>query len=165
MLHFGKHYLPLGILLALAGCAGDDGPTAPQRSGEVKLTSAVVSVDGKVLNGGIYSHEQGYGQSTHFEAMLAWPDGRPMTGGRAFAEYRHGDGMMSMMNGRFPMYDDGTHGDHVAGDGVYCYDDGDGQYGFHHQGAHHGDYRYDFWGEHDAGGMSNHMQVMVRVGG
>jgi len=51
----------------------------------------------------------------------------------------------------------------VPGDGLYCLEDFDGQFGFHHHGAPHGDYHYDFWGEHHDGSRSNHRQVTVHV--
>jgi len=152
--------LPLvgaAFLLATAACGGSGGsPTAPEGA-HLSLISAAVSVDGTVYNGGTY-HTQGTdGRSTRFEARLML-DGVPAPGERMWVGYGHG-----MMNSRFPLFDDGTHGDPVAGDGIYCLEDFDGQYGFHHHNSPHGEYHYDFWGVHHDGSQSNHMDVAVHV--
>jgi hypothetical protein len=154
--------LPLGVLAAAVllgslACDGDGGsPTEP--SGQnLSLVTAAVSVDGTVYNGGTFHHAQGHGDSTRFEARLIL-GGMPAPGGQMWVDSGRG-----MMNERFRLYDDGTHGDPLAGDGVYCLEDFAGEYGFHHAGAPHGQYHYDFWGEHDDGGHSNHMDVTVQV--
>jgi hypothetical protein len=149
--------LAAALLLSGVACKGGGGsPTAP--AGEpLSLVTAAVSVDGTVYNGGTY-HSQGTdGQSTRFEARLML-DGSPAPGERMWVSYGHG-----MMNGRFALYDDGTHGDHVPGDGLYCLEDFDGEYGFHQAGSPHGEYHYDFWGEHHDGSQSNHRNVTVHV--
>jgi hypothetical protein len=145
------------LLLTATACSGGGGsPTAPE-SARLSVVTAAVSVDGTVYNDGTY-HSQGTDrQSTRFEARLML-DGVPAPGERTWVGYGRG-----MMNGRFPLYDDGTHGDPVAGDGLYCLEDFDGQYGFHHDNAPHGDYHYDFWGEHHDGSQSNHWNVTVHV--
>ena len=72
---------------------------------------------------------------------------------------------MGAMNGPglFQLHADGTHGDRVAGDGIYCLEDHDGTYGFHHSGARHGQYRYEFYGFHRSGMESNHRVITVTV--
>jgi hypothetical protein len=75
-------------------------------------------------------------------------------------------GTMGMMgkSGVVMLYDDGTHGDHAPGDGLYClYDERDAD-GCHGSGAPMGDYHYEFWGSHSQG-ESNHMRVTVTVAG
>lgn len=141
-----------------AGCDGGGSPTRPAPD-RLTLTSAAVSVDGVVYNGGTFDHEEGHGESTRFEARLM-VDGTPAPGERVWVS--HGRGMMG---GRFPLFDDGTHGDPVAGDGLYCLEDFEGDYGFHHAIAPHGTYRYDFWGQHHDGGESNHLEVVIEVEG
>lgn len=165
MLQFARNttvFLPFlggSLLLAVAACGGGGGgsPTAPAPA-RLSLATAAVSVDGTVYDDGATYHSQGTdGHSTRFEARLML-DGVPATGERMWVSFGHG-----MMNGRFPLYDDGTHRDPIAGDGLYCLEDFDGEYGFHHHGAPHGDYHYKFWGEHHDGSQSNHRLVMVHV--
>jgi hypothetical protein len=150
--------LAAAVLLWAAACDGGGGgsPTDPG-SQSLSLVVASVSVDGTVYNGGTYHHVQGHGDSTRFEARLTL-GGMPAPGEEMWVDYGRG-----MMRERFRLYDDGTHGDPTAGDGVYCLEDFDGEYGFHHAGAAHGEYHYDFWGEHHDGSQSNHMDVTVQV--
>jgi hypothetical protein len=71
-----------------------------------------------------------------------------------------------MGNGPGPLYlyDDGTHGDPIAGDGIYCFDDEQGRFGFHMAGAPHGQYHYEFFGFDHHDHHSNHVMVTVTVG-
>lgn len=149
--------LAASVLLWGGACGGGgNGPTDPAGQ-RVSLVTAAVSVDGVVYNGGTYHHGQGQGDSTRFEARLT-SNGGPAPGERVWVDYGRG-----MMRGRFGLYDDGTHGDPVPGDGVYCLEDPDGRYGFHHAGAPHGRYHYEFWGEHHGGSHSNHLDVTIQV--
>jgi hypothetical protein len=66
--------------------------------------------------------------------------------------------------GRFQLYDDGTHGDHVPGDGLYCFEDFAAEYGCHGPKAQPGEYHYEFWGEHQQDGHhSNRHRVTVTL--
>lgn len=145
------------LLVGGLGCGGDgSSPTQPDAA-TLTLTTAAVTVDGTLYNGGTYHHGGGHGDSTRFEARLML-SGAPAPGARVWVAYGQG-----MMGGRFALYDDGTHGDHEPGDGLYCLEDFDGEYGFHHAGAHHGTYHYDFWGELHGMAESNHRGVTVQV--
>jgi len=61
------------------------------------------------------------------------------------------------------LYDDGTHGDPTPGDGIYCYEDTQGQYGFHMANSPMGQYHYEFFGIDHDDHHSNHMQVQVTI--
>jgi hypothetical protein len=75
------------------------------------------------------------------------------------------DGHGSMMNGgRMTLYDDGTHGDRMPNDGIYCYEDFGGEYGCHGANAPMGRHDYDFFGMDHSNGETNHMLVTVTVG-
>jgi len=55
--------------------------------------------------------------------------------------------MMGGFRGTVLCYDDGTHGDDIAGDGIYHFVDPDNDIGCHGIGAPRGEYRYEFWCE------------------
>lgn len=149
--------LGTALLLGASACdGGGSSPTAPESS-RLSMARAAVSVDGTVYNGGTFHHGQGHGSSTLFEARLTL-DGSPAPGREVWVRYGHG-----MMTGRFRLHDDGTHGDPVPGDGIYCLEDAGGAYGFHHAGAPHGRYHYEFWGENPDGRHSDHLEVSVQV--
>lgn len=161
----------LVALAALAGAAllaacsgGGSGPTEPQTP-SLALTAAAVEAGGQTMSGASYTFHQPSGApggSTRFEAHLQLR-GMPAPGESARVIFdRPGPGMMPD-HGVFLLYDDGTHGDPEAGDGVYCFEDSDGSYGFHHAHARHGEYRYDFYGLDGTGAESNHMAVTVSV--
>jgi hypothetical protein len=58
-------------------------------------------------------------------------------------------------------YDDGTHGDDIAGDGIYHYMDPDDAIGCHGIDAPPGEYHYTFWCEDIYGQRSNTASVTV----
>jgi hypothetical protein len=68
-----------------------------------------------------------------------------------------------MHQGEFYCYDDGTHGDPVPGDGIYCFVDEMQQYGCHSADARPGEYRYEFCGFDQHGHESNRMEVRVNL--
>lgn len=162
------------VSLGAVACDGGRSPTEVTGLAPVTLSEATVSVDGQVVNGDTYV-PHGQAQSTLFEARFR-RQGAPATGlsvwvegvrhdhgaaGRHDQAVHHPDGVPF----RFHLFDDGTHGDPLAGDGIYCLEDAQGHYGFHHLDADHGEYHYDFWGEHFDGHHSNHMTIVVEVEG
>ncbi|HSM13860.1 MAG TPA: choice-of-anchor X domain-containing protein [Thermoanaerobaculia bacterium] len=154
--------LPALLLVLATGCGGGSSPTSPATGQSFEMTTAQVVVDGQVLNGATVPMHQG--GATRFEARLE-ADGLPARGGTVYCRYdRPGGGMGGMhRQGVFTMYDDGTHGDHTPGDGLYCLEDDRGEYGCHGDSAGPGEYRYEFWGEHPAHGQTAHHQVTVTV--
>ena len=148
-------------LVATTRCGGDDGPTAPSSSA-IALTGASVAVNGQIVNGQTLPRGHGQGGSTRFEASLML-GGRPAPGQVVQVRFdRPGPGMMNT-SGMFSLYDDGTHGDRMPGDGIYCYEDMAGQYGCHSEDARPGQYQYDFSGMHEGTHESNHMMVTVTI--
>lgn len=156
------------LVVTLIGCSssGDDsGPTGPANP-ELMMTSADVLVAGQSVAGGTFMQGHGEGDSTRFEAQLM-SDGQPAPGQMVWLEFDRpmmgGNGMMRHTN-RIQMYDDGTHGDRVAGDGTYCLEDFAGDYGCHREDAEPGEYHYEFYGVHATDGHeTNHMTVSVTI--
>lgn len=144
----------------LAGCDGNGGPTSPGGSLLV-LTRATVSVNGQVLNGETLPLGHGEGVAERFEAVLE-KDGARMTGGTVRVQHDNPGGMM-MGSPVFHLYDDGTHGDSVPGDGLYCFEDFQGQYGCHTKQAARGSHHYDFMGLDSQGHKSSQMRVTVTI--
>lgn len=158
----------LGVLLLVAGGCSDDDPTLPAEpgTGDLELSAAKVSVDGRSLDG--LDIEQGsQAGPVRYEARLVDRHGDPVAGGQVQVRYGlsgmmgHMDGYMHL--GEFPCYDDGTHGDPVPGDGIYCFVDEGQQYGCHRDGARPGEYRYEFCGFDQDGRESNRMDVRVNL--
>lgn len=149
--------------LALIACGGSS-PTSSTRP-SMLLSSASLAVNGQPVNGQTLSMSHVRNGVTRFQATLL-RDGAPYPGQRIEVAYQR-PGSMGMMNrnGTFMLYDDGTHGDEVAGDGIYCYQDDDDDYGCTGMNAVDGDYHYDFCGYDEAGHASNHMEVTVTVSG
>ncbi|HPF24141.1 MAG TPA: hypothetical protein PK417_11710 [Hyphomonas sp.] len=155
------------LMLTVGGCGHDD-PTQPVDSnpGDLTLSAAKVSVDGQSLDG--LDIQQGeYSGPMHYEARLADHHGNPIVGGQVRVRYGM-SGMMGHMGGymhqgEFYCYDDGTHGDPVPGDGIFCFVDDAQQYGCHRAGANPGEYHYEFCGYDQHGHESNRMDVMVNL--
>lgn len=155
--------------LTFAACGGSSSsPTDPGTPATLQLAAAEVIADGQQYQGGTsgtFHHNHGgtQGGSTVFEATLT-RGGVPASGPTVEVRFQgpRGHGMMGG-SPTFHLYDDGTHGDHTPGDGVYHFEDLDGRYGFHHQGAHHGQYHYDFFGLHPNGTETNHMIIDIMV--
>ena len=158
------------LVLSLGACSsGSDSssPTDPPNS-ELTLTSADVLVSGQSVAGQTFSQGHGEGSSTRFEAELML-NGQMAPGQMAWLEFDRpmgmGNGMMRHTD-RVQMFDDGTHGDRVAGDGIYCLEDFKGDYGCHRADAEPGEYMYEFYGMHATDGHeTNHMQVKVTITG
>lgn len=162
----------LALCLVPVGCGDDGTPMSPQRkmgqeapAAQLTLSNATVSVGGQSVNGQTVQHSHMQGTNTFFQAMLHEGD-HPAIGQTVQVKYQWPGGMgMGMMarQGVVTLYDDGTHGDWQAGDGIYCLEDFQHQAGFCGRGAPQGTYRYEFWGQHDGGHQSNHIDVTVRV--
>lgn len=73
----------------------------------------------------------------------------------------HGGPMMGGFRGTVYCYDDGTHGDDIAGDGIYHFMDPEDQIGCHGWNAPPGQYQYSFWCEDVYGQRSNTVTVVV----
>ena len=162
-----KSIVAVGLILAVVGCSQDD-PTQPADSNTVDLTlsAAKVSVDGQSLDG--QDVQQGsHAGPVRYEAHLTDHHGNPVVGGQVQVRYGM-NGMMGHMGGymhqgEFYCYDDGTHGDPVPGDGIYCFEDDAQQYGCHRAGANPGESHYEFCGFDQHGHESNRMDVVVNL--
>lgn len=161
--------LVLVALLVAAGLAtGCDSPMGPANDDAMgpTLMAAQVLLNGEVVNGQVMHHGQIQGNGTLFQATLTGPGGGPGLGYMVQVQYQTpGGGPGGMMHGQglMQLYDDGTHGDPFAGDGIYCYLDEPGQYGFHIPWAPAGQYHYEFYGYDHQQHHSNHMSVVVTV--
>jgi len=149
-------------LVALAACNGNDSPTAVPTT-DVILTDVAVKADGQSLGGQTLHATNMQTGHVRFEARLMDRMGDPTPGGRVRIRYEiPGMGMMHR-NGEFMLYDDGTHGDHMPGDGEYCYEDVMGEYGCHGSNRPMGPYQYDFCGFDEHGAEGNHMMLTVTL--
>ena len=148
------------VAVILTGCNGNEGPTSPEGLSFV-LAQATVSVNGEVINGETLPQGHGEGAAERFEAVLE-KDGARMTGGTVRVQHDSPGGMM-MGPPAFYLYDDGTHGDRTPGDGLYCLEDIQGQYGCHTNQASRGSHHYDFMGMDGQGHKSNQMRVTVTI--
>jgi hypothetical protein len=161
--------LALFWAIAALGCNSPTASEAPEldpTSSVLTLTGAQVVVEGQVVNGQTMHAGQTHGNATLFQATLTGPNGGPAPGHTVQVQYHTpGGGSGGMMNGAglMTLYDDGTHGDPVAGDGTYCYADEDGHYGFHMPWAPPGQYHYEFFGFDHDDHHSNHMNVVVTI--
>ena len=128
--------LVAGTILLLVACSGGDNPTAPAGAVEMTVASASVIVDGQVVNGMTLHGEHGGAGGTRFEAQIEMPAGT-VAGAQMWLRYERPGGMGGMMGGTgvVALFDDGTHGDRVPGDGLYCLLDEPGEYGCHGAGA------------------------------
>ena len=155
------------ILLAACSGSGDSGtPTSPAASPLV-VSNAAVFVGTQDVSGTTMPVGHNMGGTTRFEARMTMP----MPSGAPTDMWVHYDrpGTMGMMgeSGTVRMYDDGTHGDHTPGDGLYCLDDdrtGSQEIGCHGADAPMGTYHYEFYAT-EASHESNHVRVTVTVVG
>jgi len=150
-------------MVACSSGSDDDSPTSPGNS-DLIMTSADILVSGQSVAGGTFSQGHGEGSSTRFEAELM-SEGQMAPGQMVWLEFDRPMGMGMMRHAdRVQMYDDGTHGDRVAGDGIYCLEDFAGDYGCHRADAEPGEYHYEFYGVHATDGHeTNHMNVTVTI--
>ncbi len=150
----------------LTGCSDDDrssmmGPTS--RPNAPAVTNAQVLVHGQPVQGLVI---QGTDEPALFRVHIQAPGGL-RTIQRVVLRYsqpgpnHHGGPMMGGFRGTVLCYDDGTHGDDIAGDGIYHFMDPDDAIGCHGVGAPPGDYHYEFWCEDVFGQQSNVASVTV----
>ena len=154
----------LALAMLVVGCSSDSdsGPTSPEAP-EFEVARAIVSVNGDTVNGQTLPQGHGEGGSTRFEAEMM-SNGMREPQATVWMEYDRPRGMGHMRHtGRVQLYDDGTHGDRVAGDGIYCLEDFEGEFGCHAANAETGEYHYEFYGTHHDGHESNHMTVTVTI--
>lgn len=149
--------------LLLTGCS--DGSSSPTEStvGGLTMTHAGVTVDGESVDGQTFP--QDHGESTRFEARLRDRDGSPGTGYMVRVRTSRPGGHGHHRQSELRLYDDGTHGDRVAGDGIYCYEDFGGEYGCHGPHAPAGEHHWEFWGEDHHGHESNHWTITTTITG
>lgn len=151
------------LVLAAIGCSDDDARPADPVAADLTLTQARVSIDGRSLDGqAVLQGDKA--ASVQYEARLTDHQGNPLAGGQVLVRY----GMQGMMGhdmhlGEFPCYDDGTHGDPMPGDGIYCFVDDGQEYGCHRADARPGEYHYEFCGFDQQGHESNRMTVRVSL--
>ena len=135
-------------------------PTTP--GSPLLLAQARVLVGGEEVGGKTLPVGHGQGRATRFEAVLLDGQGRAVAGGRVLVDYQRPGGMMHA-RGQFLLYDDGTHGDPVAGDGIYCFEDMEHEYGCSGEDMQPGAYHYEFFGVDHDGMHSNHRHVIVTL--
>ena len=156
-----KWVLTLAVaLLAAASCSSGNSssPTAP--SGRLLLTNADLIVAGESMDNRTVPVGHGQGEPALFMAELM-VDGAPGIGHEVWVEVDRPMGMMGPR--RFPLHDDGTHGDPIAHDGLYHFEDIEGRYACNGPGMMAGEYHYEYHGETAAGQQSNRLRVRVTI--
>ena len=153
------------IVVTLASCSSGSGlPTSsPTSTKPPAVTAAAVLVRGIPVAGVV---RVGSDEPSLFQARVNAPGGLPSIG-RVVMEYaqpgpnHHGGSMMGGFRGTVMMYDDGTHGDDIAFDGIYHFMDPENQVGCHGITAPRGEYRYSFWCEDVFGQRSAVAAIVV----
>ncbi len=104
----------------------------------------------------------GMGQQAVFKGTLMMGQ-MPAPGYEIWVEYDRPMGMMGPHHGKFQLFDDGTNGDGVAGDGIYHFRDHQKAYACNGQGMMAGEYHYQFFGLHADGRETNRIHVKVHL--
>jgi hypothetical protein len=153
------------ILLSSISCSDSSSPP----TGPSPVTAAPVISEPQVLVGGVPVGPriaQGNGQPALFRVRVNAPSGLN-TVRQVVLQYsqpgrnHHGGPMMGGFTGTTFCYDDGTHGDDIAGDGVYQFMDPADNIGCEGINAAPGEYHYDFWCEDIYGQRSNTLSLTV----
>ena len=165
-----QHLIPLllavGASILLPGCRSNG--TSPSRisllpapESDVRLAVADVRIDGRSVNGSTIS--PGSGSSTLFTVTLETPADATRIARMQMDYTPHAE--MGMMQNRSSVdcYDDGTHGDQVAGNGTYSLVDVDGHIGLHYEDCVSGTYVYTFHGLDTMGDHTNSLEWRVTV--
>jgi hypothetical protein len=143
-------------IVALAGCkkTAVDSPLA--------LTAAIM-INGSDMTNGTMSNPNQADRMT-IRAEFSDPQGNH-TIRTAAASYTHGHNMMNHM-GEITLWDDGTHGDHVPGDGWYTIEDDMVQM-MSMMGNHWdqvmGSHEFEFYCLDEDGNESNHITARLNV--
>ena len=74
-----------------------------------------------------------------------------------------GPSMMNPGSGMFQMYDDGSHGDRIPGDGEYCFENFNEAPRIHMGNAMSGHYTFEFYCQDSSGNHSMHNNAWVDV--
>lgn len=153
------------LTTSLGGCSGDHAATMAPTSmpGAPTVSNAQVLVAGQSIQGLVV---EGTNEPSLFRVRVDAPGGLS-TVQRVVLRYsqpgrnHHSGMMMGGFGGTVLCYDDGTHGDDVAGDGIYHFMDPDEDIGCHGIEAPLGEYHYEFWCEDNFGQQSNVAAVTI----
>jgi hypothetical protein len=155
------------VAMAAGFAACSDQPTSmmgpTSRPGPPSVSDAQVLVQGRAVQGVVV---EGTDDPTLFRVRVHAPGGLS-TIQRVSLRYtqpgsnHHGGPMMGGFGGTVYCYDDGTHGDDIAGDGIYHFMDPQDAIGCHGIGAPSGEYHYEFWCDDIYGQQSNVASVTV----
>lgn len=157
--------------VVIAGCSSSSSPTqTPPDNGQLVTTSSQAYVDGQPQAGATRQQGFGEGSSMLFEGVMMQGD-QPGAGETMWMEYDRpmGGGCCGGMGGggrhtgRIQLYDDGTHGDDIPGDGMYHFEDFDGEFGCQRQNNEGGEYHYEFYGQHHDGSETNHLDMTITI--
>jgi len=152
----------VGISALLCGCSGGDGGgSSGLIQSSVSLAGADVMVDGQSVVS--LTIQSGSGSSTLFTTTLVDPADRDRIRQVQMEYPAHSSNGMMDHRSTVLMYDDGTHGDPIPGDGTYCYLDTDGHIGPHGDGCPDGEYTYRFHGDDRSGHETNWIECRVTV--
>jgi len=148
--------LIIAAIVVSAGCkkGAVDSPLA--------LTAAIMINGNDVTNGSMSNPNQD--DRMTIRAHFSDPQGN-QTIRTAFASYSHLHGMMNHM-GQYTLWDDGTHGDDVPGDGWYCLEDDMVQMMSimgHNWDQIMGSHEFEFYCLDEDGHESNHITAHLNV--
>ncbi len=151
--------LSISLLFFASACDhGDSTHLGVPHMDTFGLVEARVLVDGESIGGQTISRADNLGSSTRFEARVVDLDANLSVE----VAYQRPQ-MMEGSSGIVPLFDDGTHGDAVAGDGIYCFEDWEGEYGLHMSEAPMGVYHYAFYAMDEDGHHSNHLSLDITL--
>lgn len=144
------------VLPAMTGCQGGD-DLVFTASPEIRLVEVDVRVDDRSIADVTMhlGHEVG---AVRFVARLA-DSGGPAPGHAVQVEYDIPGMGHRRRVGVFLLHDDGTQGDTIPHDGLYCYEDVSGEYACHGPGEHVGAYHYDFCGVQQDGARTERRRI------
>lgn len=158
--------LPIAASLLLLGCSGGGSMVSDTEGSSggrspVRLAAADVQIDGRSVNNATIS--PGSGSSSLFMVSLA--DLSDHSNIRKMQMDYSEHSSMGMMDARMSVdcYDDGTHGDALAGDGTYSYMDVGGHIGPQYESCASGTYTYTFHGTDEMGQHTNSVDCRVTV--
>ena len=165
MRYFFSLVLVSGLSLGQAACSDQNSvsTTPTETPGAPTVSNAQVLVGGQSIQGLVV---EGTDEPSLYRVRVHAPGGLS-TVQRVVLRYsqpgpnHHGGPMMGGFRGTVLCYDDGTHGDDIAGDGIYHFMDPDDDIGCHGINAPPGDYHYEFWCEDIYGQNSNVESVTI----